>query len=324
MSKILANLKIVVLAVIFAAGVSYISAWTGPGSGVTPPNNNVSAPLNVGSSTQAKAGALVLNSGWTDSLGNAVQAATGLEVFGTSSFQGSVQINSGSPQPGYVLTAQDTNGTAEWVAGGGAAASSHHTIVFDYSQITDNGTVVTAFPYTSSAGTIAKTGSGTYAWTAPVGVSSATVDAWGGGGGAYVTSGSPINGSVAHTTEAGGACGYAESFLEITPGNSYVITVANGGMNGTTQTFGTNTVSPTSGGTSSFGSSVVAYGGGSATSGSVSGSAVGYFVKKGDYGFTDGNNNIICSGGYYVSSQLGNFETQASGQGGYGLLIVKI
>jgi hypothetical protein len=120
MSKILANLKIVVLAVIFAAGVSYISAWTGPGSGVTPPNNNVSAPLNVGSSTQTKTGGLVLNGGWTDSLGNAVQAATGLEVFGTSSFQGPVQINTGSPQPGYILTAQDTNGTVGWssVSGG--------------------------------------------------------------------------------------------------------------------------------------------------------------------------------------------------------------
>jgi len=49
-----------ILVLTFLAGF-YIFAWTEPGLGVIPPNDNVPSPLNTGSTAQTKTGALTVN-----------------------------------------------------------------------------------------------------------------------------------------------------------------------------------------------------------------------------------------------------------------------
>lgn len=54
-----AKVSVAVVALSFALALNYVYAWTGPTD--TPPNNNVSAPINVSAITQTKPGALGLN-----------------------------------------------------------------------------------------------------------------------------------------------------------------------------------------------------------------------------------------------------------------------
>jgi len=63
-------------------------AWTEPTS--NPPGGNVAAPINVGTTTQAKAGPLILNL-------SSPRAPTGLAVFGDSYFNGNVGIGTIAP-----------------------------------------------------------------------------------------------------------------------------------------------------------------------------------------------------------------------------------
>ncbi|MEI6480504.1 MAG: hypothetical protein WCO12_03230 [bacterium] len=56
MKNLSQTLKSLTIALILVGGISYVFAWTGPST--TPPNGNVSAPINVGSSDQTKAGRL--------------------------------------------------------------------------------------------------------------------------------------------------------------------------------------------------------------------------------------------------------------------------
>ncbi len=51
--------KIILLALVLATGVGYVFAWTGPTQG--PPNGNVSAPINVGTTNQVKDAGLGVN-----------------------------------------------------------------------------------------------------------------------------------------------------------------------------------------------------------------------------------------------------------------------
>jgi hypothetical protein len=95
------------------------------------------------------------------------------------------------------------------------------------------------------------TSSGSF--TPPAGVTSVTVECWGGGGGGGGTAVNPSKGG------GGGGGGYATAILTVTPGGTYTVTVGSGGSNGTNSggTGGT-------GGTSSFASTenlVVAPGG---------------------------------------------------------------
>lgn len=69
---------------------------------------------------------------------------------------------------------------------------------------------ITNFTYTSSG-----------TWTAPAGVTSILVQCWGGGGGGR-------NGNGAGGRGGGGGA-YSEKIVSVTPGNSYTVTVGNGG-----------------------------------------------------------------------------------------------
>ncbi len=112
------NLKAVAVAFVLIVGASYAKAWTGPT--MSPPNGNISAPLNISSSTQSKLGSLVLNSS------SPIQNAIGLTVFGTTSLNGGLQVNNGSAVAGQVLTALDSSGNAGWAnaASGGSTVTS--------------------------------------------------------------------------------------------------------------------------------------------------------------------------------------------------------
>jgi hypothetical protein len=84
----------------------FVFAW-GPPPGTTPPNNNVSAPINVGSSDQVKNAGLSVNA---------------LTVFGNGVLTGSLGVGS-SNVPGYPL---DVTGNAR-VTGNVTAAGFFHS-----------------------------------------------------------------------------------------------------------------------------------------------------------------------------------------------------
>ncbi|MDD5110502.1 MAG: hypothetical protein PHI63_04800 [Patescibacteria group bacterium] len=74
-------------------------------------------------------------------------------------------------------------------------------------------------------------------WTAPVGITSVTVECWGAGG---CGGGNAIN-----ATGGGGGGAYAQSVVSVTPGTNYTITIGTCttvGGNGTNSTFGGSTV----------------------------------------------------------------------------------
>ncbi len=66
--------------------------------------------------------------------------------------------------------------------------------------------------------------SGTYHWICPTGVTSVTVECWGGGG---AGGGVKFNGNYVGAGGAGGA--YASKVLTVTPGHNYTVTVGQGG-----------------------------------------------------------------------------------------------
>ncbi len=86
-------------------------------------------------------------------------------------------------------------------------------------------------------------------WTAPAGVTSVTVEAWGGGGGGGAGTGNPAKGG-------GGAGGqYAKEVVTVVPGNAYPIIVGLGGTVGSSAAGGT-------GGDSTFAATAVVAKGG--------------------------------------------------------------
>ena len=200
--KIIQNIKVIVICLIIAAGVSYASAWTN--APLNPPNNNVDAPLNAGSLQQDKLGALRINTSTSS------PAATGLFVWGNSIFNGGMKINTGSAVSGQVLTSTDASGTVAWQS---ISSIPSNMIVFDTP--------------------------GTTNWTAPAGATRVRVKAWGGGGGSGTYYHSGFN-NITTCGGGGGGGGYAESIVPVTPGVSYTVTVGAGGAAGSAQTLYSN------------------------------------------------------------------------------------
>jgi len=104
----------------FALGVNYLYAWTGP-TGVAP-NNNVSAPLNIGTNAQVKDGNV--------SVGASANGLTtlGLSVYGAQYIKGWLKVgNTGTPTQLLELSGTSgvdgikfPDGTVQTSAGGGA------------------------------------------------------------------------------------------------------------------------------------------------------------------------------------------------------------
>tara|TARA_R110002153_G_scaffold46759_1_gene131996 strand:- start:139 stop:1053 length:915 start_codon:yes stop_codon:yes gene_type:complete len=126
-------------------------------------------------------------------------------------------------------------------------------------------------------------------FTIPAGVSSIRVRLWGGGGG----------GPGGLNDAGGGGGGFAIKTLSVTPGTAYAVTIGAGGLRAA------------SGGTSSFGSSVSATGGGGANDQSAS-SHVGGTGSGGD---------INTTGGFGCAAHRQGNAGGYSGGGGVGALL---
>lgn len=94
---------------------------------------NAPAPLNVGLNQQTKLGSLYLN-GSTSALSTAL-----VVMFGTSTFNGHVQITDGTQGAGKILTS-DANGVASWQTSSSSASS---TIIYNY-KTTCRASIVTS------------------------------------------------------------------------------------------------------------------------------------------------------------------------------------
>ncbi|MEK7574907.1 MAG: hypothetical protein AAB511_01620 [Patescibacteria group bacterium] len=119
--EIIQSAKIIVLALAFSVGISYVFAWTGPASNA--PLGNVSAPINTGSIAQTKLGQLLLAPA-TLPAGQAAFDVSGIASVNGLLVNGVVAIAGGNPGTGKVLTS-DADGFASWQSptggsGGGA------------------------------------------------------------------------------------------------------------------------------------------------------------------------------------------------------------
>ncbi len=86
-SQIINTIKVIALALLLALGISYVSAqWSGPTA--VPPNNNVSAPINVGSADQTKTGKLGVGS-LVVGVGGSIISPNTLSSYGSTTIQGS-------------------------------------------------------------------------------------------------------------------------------------------------------------------------------------------------------------------------------------------
>ncbi|MBI5889668.1 MAG: DUF11 domain-containing protein [Nitrosomonadales bacterium] len=141
-------------------------------------------------------------------------------------------------------------------------------------------------------------------WTAPAGVTSATVEAWGGGGAGGGATGNPAKGG-------GGAGGqYANRVVTVVPGNIYAVVVGVGGAGGTGD--------GAAGGDSTFaGISVVARGGAGGT-GAINGVAgVGSAVGGvGDLVYAGGSGSDGSVGGACNNGGAGGGGAGSTGAGG--------
>lgn len=138
-------------------------------------------------------------------------------------------------------------------------------------------------------------------WTAPAGVTSVTVEAWGGGGAGGGVTGNPAKGG-------GGAGGqYARKVVAVTPGNSYPVVVGGGGNGG-------NGVGP-NGGDSTFATNVVvAKGGAGGNGGTDGGGGVGSSLGGiGDVVYAGGSGSDGSSGGTGGAGGGGAGSTGAGG-----------
>jgi hypothetical protein len=160
-------------------------------------------------------------------VGSLAQVKTGWLTLGKFIFNPTG--NPGSVPLNSVLTAMDTDGTVGWAAAGGGSGIPSNIVVLD--NTTPN-------------------------WTVPAGVTRIMVEVWGGGGGSSFDDYTPNTGG--HMWGGAGG-GYAKGVYSVTPGAVYNVTVGIGGT-------GNYSGSGQNGTPSSFGSLVVATGGGACQS----------------------------------------------------------
>ncbi len=332
------------LCIVLISGVSFALAWTGPTQ--TPPNGNVSAPINIGTTAQVKNGGLSVNS---------------LAVFGNTIISGvSRYLNFGTTAGATGYGIRDNAGVMEVKSSGGSwlgllsgsgttnylpKLTAARTI--GTSQIFDNGTNVGVgttspaqkfsvagqiysalggfrFPDGTVQTTAASSNAGTYqvfntsgTWTKPASGTFATIECWGGGGGAGPGS-----------SAGGGGGGYNTRTVALsTLPSSVTVTIGTGGAG----------VSAGNGGNSGFGTYVYAYGGGGAGAngrGAIGGGGGGplsagekntgmsgkpkvlSFMAQ-DWDYSSGSDSNITSSVTYPCYQGSGEQTCPSGDGVY-------
>lgn len=114
-TSILQTFKILILALIISIGVSYISAASWAPAPCNPPNCNVDAPINVGSSPQFKTGSLGIK---LTHLPTAELEVGGTGFFNTVMTNGFGLVD-GKQAIGKVLVS-DENGLGNWGIAGGS------------------------------------------------------------------------------------------------------------------------------------------------------------------------------------------------------------
>jgi len=157
---------------------------------------------------------------------------------------------------------------------------------------------VFALTLTNNAQATTVTFNGSGSWTAPAGVTSVMVEAWGGGGAG--------GGATSNPGKGGGGAGgqYASQVLTVTPGNSYTVVVGAGGSG--------TTASGTVGGDSSFATNaVIAKGGAGGAAATATNGTAGLGSISGGFGTT------VFAGGD-GSAGLGSAGTGGAGGGGAG------
>jgi hypothetical protein len=100
------TIKSLIVLSMFVFGIGYLYAWTGPTAPA--PDENVSAPINVGVSEQIKEGNLILGE---DLLGG--NGLAKLQVAGDTLLKGKLTLIDGTEGDGKVLTS-DANGVTSW------------------------------------------------------------------------------------------------------------------------------------------------------------------------------------------------------------------
>lgn len=155
--------------------------------------------------------------------------------------------------------------------------------------------------------TVTRDTPGNTSWTVPAGVTSIVVEAWGGGGGGGRAKNKDFG------TGGGGGGAYARSVLNVTPGQSYDITVGAGGTGaGTASTFGTNLVVAAGG--IGVGENVITGGAGGAASASTG--QTKYSGGKGADGAGSNGSSGGGGGGAGTNSDGGNASGTSPGAGG--------
>jgi RHS repeat-associated protein len=144
------------------------------------------------------------------------------------------------------------------------------------------------------------TASGT--WTAPAGVTSVTVDAWGGGGGGYQAAAGGGPGAYVHQTN-----------VPVTPGHMYTVTVATGGSGGTNSAGGAGGTGFQPGGS---GSVIASHGGGGGGGSSAFTNDGTTTIASGGGGGGNGTNLNSPSGGNGGNGSTGDVNGGAGGGGG--------
>lgn len=269
-------------------GLNYVASTSGGGGG--------------GGGAAGPGGNAVGRSGGVNGPGIGLTISGSLVYYGA----GGVGQNTGGADPTAVAggTAPNTNGAANTGAGGAGGTVANGTstggsgiVVVKYKRTqsrltaTSNAAIVTQkFTTTLSSG-----------WTAPVGVTSVEVlVVGGGGGGGYGTSG---------RSGGGGAGGVVyNSAFTVTPGNSYTVTIGNGGAGSTTNA---QLASVCNGSNSVFGTLTALGGGGGGNAGTdTSANVVG--ANGGSGGGGGGSASI-------TNNYVGGTATQpGSGSGGFG------
>lgn len=173
-------------------------------------------------------------------------------------------------------------------------------------------------PILAQIQTYTSTGANTF--TVPHGVTSITVEAWGGGG-----RGGALTGTDA-TAAGGGGGGYARSVLAVTAGQSYSLTVGAGSTStvaGGTSSFNTNTAIAIGGGSVANNSNVSGAGGSGNTGNIVSyNGGFGAIGAVGSYGGGGGSSAGTASAGNFTSAgpaqRAGANAPTGGGNGGTG------
>jgi hypothetical protein len=152
--------------------------------------------------------------------------------------------------------------------------------------------------------TVSSTAAGSYSWTAPCGVTSATIKVWGGGGGGGV--GGSNNGEAAG---GGGGGGYSTITVAVVPGTTYTGTVGTGGSGGTS-TVGAASNGSTGGTSTMFGISATGGNGGLGFANGATG-GTGGTGSGGTQNFSGGNGANAVNG----TNPCGNNTGRAGGGG---------